>query len=259
MIQPFDGGKFDKRFDDVFAPAVEAAGLEPYRVDRDAGVAVPVDDIEKGIREAAACFVDVTVDNPNVWFELGYAIAAKKDLCLVCSKERIGAFPFDIQHRKIISYSPDAPRDFVDLGKAITQRLKAILSRQDDRVTIQAITKEPTTAGLADYEAAALASIASVAVGVDDSVSNGILRDEMEKAGFNHLASNVAVRGLRAKELINVSIVEDYNGNPYEAYVINERGWEWITDNIHTLNLSAKSTLPDFGRFKKELDDEIPF
>lgn len=229
-------------------------------MDRDAGVAVPVDDIEKGIRDAAACFVDVTVDNPNVWFELGYAIAAKKDLCLVCSKERTGAFPFDIQHRKVIRYSPEAPRDFVELGTEITKRLEAILNQQDDRVTIQALAKETTTAGLADFEAAALSSIGSVAVGVDDSVSNSILRDEMEKAGFNHLASNVAVRGLRTKELIQVIAVEDYNGNSYEAYVMTERGWEWITANIHMLNLSARSKPRDFGgNFNKELDDEIPF
>jgi len=32
MIQPFDSGKFDKRFDDVYVPAIEAAGLEAYRV-----------------------------------------------------------------------------------------------------------------------------------------------------------------------------------------------------------------------------------
>lgn len=35
VIQPFDGGPFDKRYDDVIAPAIVAAGLEPYRVDRD--------------------------------------------------------------------------------------------------------------------------------------------------------------------------------------------------------------------------------
>ena len=261
MIQPFDGGKFDKRFDDVFAPAVKAAGLEPYRVDRDAGVAVPIDDIEKGIKEAAACFVDVTVDNPNVWFELGYAIAAKKDLCLVCSKERTGDFPFDIQHRKIISYSPDAPRDFANLESEITQRLKAILSQQEDRAAIQEITKEPTRAGLADYEAAALASIASSAGGIDDSVSNWMLREELEKAGFNRLACNVAVRGLRAKGFIRADTARDHDGEPYEVYTIDESGWEWITANIDTLSLSAKSKKPQSlgGSFNKELDDEIPF
>ena len=31
VIQPFDGGAFDKRFDDVFVPAIKDAGFEPYR------------------------------------------------------------------------------------------------------------------------------------------------------------------------------------------------------------------------------------
>jgi hypothetical protein len=261
MIQPFDGGKFDKRFDDVFAPAVVAAGLEAYRVDRDSGVAVPIDNIERGIREAAACFVDVTVDNPNVWFELGYAIAAKKDLCLVCSKERTGAFPFDIQHRRIITYSPDSTRDFASLGAAITERLTAILKQQDTRADIQAITKDAETAGLTDYEAAALACVASVAGGVDDKVSNWSLREEMEKAGFNRLACNVAVRGLRAKRLIKVEVMqsENFNDGPYEAYTMNENGWDWITANTHALNLKAPAKKVKPRGFDKPLDDEIPF
>lgn len=261
MIQPFDGGKFDKRFDDVFAPAVVAAGLEAYRVDRDSGVAVPIDNIERGIREAAACFVDVTVDNPNVWFELGYAIAAKKDLCLVCSKERTGTFPFDIQHRRIITYAPDSTRDFASLGAAITERLTAILKQQEARADIQAITKEPETAGLADYEAAALARIASKISGIEDNVANWNLRQEMEKAGFNKLACNVAVRGLRAKGLIKVEMMqsENLNDGPYEAYTMNESGWDWITANTHALNLKAPPPKTKSRGSTKPLDDEIPF
>jgi hypothetical protein len=30
VIQPFDSGKFDKRFKETFAPAIVAAGFEPY-------------------------------------------------------------------------------------------------------------------------------------------------------------------------------------------------------------------------------------
>jgi hypothetical protein len=52
VIQPFDGGRFDKRFADVFSPAIEAVKMEPYRVDRDPGVDVPIDAIEDGIRNA---------------------------------------------------------------------------------------------------------------------------------------------------------------------------------------------------------------
>jgi hypothetical protein len=29
VIQPFDSGKYDKRFHDVYKPAIEAAGLRP--------------------------------------------------------------------------------------------------------------------------------------------------------------------------------------------------------------------------------------
>lgn len=47
MIQPFDGGKFDKRYEDVFKPAIEAAGLEAYRVDNDDLATVPIDMIEE--------------------------------------------------------------------------------------------------------------------------------------------------------------------------------------------------------------------
>ena len=53
VIQPFDSGKFDKRFQDIYKPAIEAAGLEAYRVDLDPGVLVPIESIEKGIRQAA--------------------------------------------------------------------------------------------------------------------------------------------------------------------------------------------------------------
>jgi len=45
VIQPFDSGKFDKRFRDIFKPAIEAAGLEPYRVDDDPSVDIPIEAI----------------------------------------------------------------------------------------------------------------------------------------------------------------------------------------------------------------------
>jgi hypothetical protein len=32
-MQPFDADKFDMRYEEVFKPAILAAGLDPYRVD----------------------------------------------------------------------------------------------------------------------------------------------------------------------------------------------------------------------------------
>src|SRR5437879_2863649 len=90
VIQPFDGGKFDKRFEDVFCPAIRAAGLEPYRVDRDPNVTVPIDSIEEGIRSATACLADITTDNPNVWYELGFSFATGRPVVMVSAEERQG-------------------------------------------------------------------------------------------------------------------------------------------------------------------------
>jgi hypothetical protein len=77
-------------------------------------------DFERGIQDARLCFADITEDNPNVWFELGYAIACKKEVVLVCSKERTTKFPFDMQHRTIIHYGTGSPSDFESLGRQIT-------------------------------------------------------------------------------------------------------------------------------------------
>jgi hypothetical protein len=43
VIQPFDRGKFDRRYKDTFKPAIEAAGFEPYRVDEDPSVSIPIE------------------------------------------------------------------------------------------------------------------------------------------------------------------------------------------------------------------------
>jgi hypothetical protein len=118
IIQPFDGGPFDKRYEDILVPAVSAAGLEPYRVDRDPSVSIPIDEIEAGIRSSDVCLAEITTDNPNVSFELGFAIASQKDVVLICSNERESRLPFDVQHRSIISYETDSPRDFGELAKA---------------------------------------------------------------------------------------------------------------------------------------------
>src|SRR5438105_5362477 len=130
VIQPFDGAIFDKRFEEIFDPAIRAAGLEPYRVDRDPSASIPIDAIERGISNARVCFAEISLDNPNVWFELGYAISQRKEICLVCEEGR-KKFPFDIQHRKIISYASGTMSDFQKLGSQVTERLIAIVAKQD--------------------------------------------------------------------------------------------------------------------------------
>src|SRR5258708_4473933 len=130
VIQPFDQGPFDKRFDDVFEPAIAEAGLDAYRVDRDPAVSIPIEDIEAGIRNAEVCLAEITTDNPNVWFELGFAIASQRDVVLVCSSERKSRFPFDIQHRSIIRYETESSSNFQPLKDRIPKRLPPIFTKE---------------------------------------------------------------------------------------------------------------------------------
>jgi len=133
VAQPFDGGEYDERYKEVYEPAIRAAGLKPYRVDQDPAASIPVETIFAETKACSAVFVDISVDNPNVWFELGLAVANGKPLCIVCKEER-SRFPFDIQHRLVIRYKTQTPGDFQLLSSKITLRLKAIVE-MDETIT----------------------------------------------------------------------------------------------------------------------------
>ena len=156
VIQPFDGDQYDKRYKDVFAPAIKNADLEPYRVDQDPSVSVPIDDIERGIENSSVCFAEISTDNPNVWFELGYAIASKREMVLVCSDERKTPFPFDVQHRKIIKYSTQSKSDFETVQSKITEQLKAVLIRRENLGRLSSLSSVSRVEGLEQYEIAGL-------------------------------------------------------------------------------------------------------
>src|SRR4051812_3020255 len=200
VIQPFDGSVFDKRYQDTIRPAIEAAGLEAYRVDEDPSVDIPIDDIERGIREAAVCLAEITTNNPNVWFELGFAIAARKEVVLICSNERGSRFPFDVQHRSVISYRTDSLQDYVALGKRITERIEALL--QKDAHLAQAMSPIAPLAGLTQHEVVALVSVAENLESPSDAVGAYVIRQDMERLGFTKIATFVALAGLVGKHLV---------------------------------------------------------
>lgn len=253
VIQPFDQGPFDKRFVATFAPAIIAAGLEPYRVDQDPASVVPIEDIESGIRRADVCFAEITTDNPNVWFELGFAIAARKPVVMVCAEGR-ERFPFDVQHRSIIRYKSEAPQDFVDLGEQITKRLRAASETRLRLRSVEEMSPTAATAGLTDHELVALITIAATALD-GDPIAVYALRQEMARAGYTDVACALAVRGLEKKEYIERS--QGYDGNnEYWGFHASDNGLDWLEDNRDRLKLkhASDSLPPPIGD-----DDDLPF
>ena len=124
IIQPFDKGCYDQRYKDVIKPAVESCGLDAYRVDEDYNAEIPISTIEKKIEESSLVIAEITTDNPNVWFELGYAFACNKTVILLCADKR-KKFPFDISHRSIIIYGTRSISDFEDLKIRLCNSIKS--------------------------------------------------------------------------------------------------------------------------------------
>src|SRR5262249_14599061 len=153
---------------------------DPYRVDQDPKVSIPIQDIENGIRESQICLAEITADNPNVWFELGYAIACGKEVILVCSDERTTKFPFDIQHRTIIKYATTSISDFQKLKSQITIRIKACLQKAEALSTVSEISKLTKFDGLEQHEVVALAALAENLEHPEDNASTFQIKRDME-------------------------------------------------------------------------------
>ncbi len=255
VIQPFDHAKFDKRFEDTFRPAIEEAGLDPYRVDQDPNVEIPIEAIEDGIRNAAICLADITTDNPNVWYELGYSFAAGKAVIMVCSDERKeGRYPFDIQHRTVIEYKSESSSDFEQLKIKIKERIHALMKKGDRLRQLAESDPVSPREGLSQPELAVLATLAGEAALPDSIVSIYSLKHDVERAGFTSLGFGLGFRRLLNKRFIESTQEHDeQTGEPYAATRLTQVGWDWI--EAHEGMFSLKKGEPP----KEIFDDDIPF
>jgi len=244
VIQPIKAGKFTKRYDDVFKPVIESAGLQPYRVDLDNSVKIPIENIEEKISESTLCFADISEDNPNVWYELGYAFALGKDVVMVCDESRT-EFPFDIRHKQIITYKSESVSDFDELKNKIAEKIKAYLQSQK---TSQKILETPIKekGDLQSYEMALLATIIANQIAEEDTVDVSWIQNKMNKAGYNDVAVAVGLRQLKAKKFITTQRDQDFNGNDITICQLTEQGSKFIMDNIESFDLVQPTPKNDF-------------
>lgn len=270
VIQPFDeGGPFDRRYNDVLAPAIKDAGLEPYRVDRDQSATVPIQWIERRIKDAAICLAEISEDNPNVWFELGFAIASGQEVVLLCSRDRRSSFPFDVQHRKIIQYEAASPSDFSTVQSKITKTLTAVLSNAETRRLTRSTTEEvdpntsvgptPLRVGPGPLRAEEISSLATVIEELGDpgdGVSLFRYQKRMQECGFSRVDSALAVEGLVRRGMLERCKEEDYQGDAYPALKITAEGMEWLLTNRANLPLRNRNSA---SQSVEITDDDIPF
>ncbi|HDZ8833341.1 TPA: hypothetical protein RUX00_001312 [Aeromonas dhakensis] len=96
--------KFNELYESVIKPVCEKKGLEPIRADDMYSNGLIIHDIIQSIQQSSLIISDITPDNPNVYYEVGYAHAAGKNVILMCDRER-EKLPFDLSGFRTIFYS----------------------------------------------------------------------------------------------------------------------------------------------------------
>jgi nucleoside 2-deoxyribosyltransferase len=259
VIQPFDkGGPYDKRYRDVLKPAIKDAGLDAYRVDEDPGTTVLIDDIEKGIRESEICLADITANNPNIWYEVGFAIANGKPVVLICADPRPQPFPFDVRHRHIVNYKLHSMSDFEALKSEVTDRLKAQAKKAEALQTVATMSEMQTTEGLSAHEIAVMVAIMSERSSPEDGLTPYVIRNRMKNSGYTPIAAGLALESLFRKGMIEYFQAESegFDG-PFTSTRLTEKGIGWLLanqDRFYMRRNEKKAPSPS-----EITDEDIPF
>ena len=238
IIQPFDNDKYDSRFEETLKPALERAGFDVYRVDKDPSVEIPIHAIEKGIQESLICLAEISTDNPNVWYELGFAFASGKSVVLICSDERSGRFPFDIHHRNVIRYRTDSEGAYVKLGNDITAGAQALLTKSLSLKQPGDINKIAPAIDVTNDEAVVLKTLAEETSIPNSTIPLYLLRDKVKESKIvGSIGFGLAVRKLTKRKYIETNDEEpDYNDERYDAVKLTSDGWEWIDHNQDSID-----------------------
>jgi len=111
VITPIDAA--GRRVNDAVRRALLELGVEVARFDDIAPGASWANAITDNIRSSDFLVVDVSSQNPNVFYELGFAHAMRKPSIIIASAEGMGSLPSDLSGFQFIVYDPSNLRDLV--------------------------------------------------------------------------------------------------------------------------------------------------
>lgn len=175
---------------------------------------------------------------------------------MVCSDARQAKFPFDVQHRSIIRYSTGSPRDFEKLSKSITERMTALLAKEQTLSAATEISMLQKIHGLEQHEVVTLAALGENIHSIEEAASGRAIRQDMERAGFTNFATTIALKSLSDRGLVTSTKIQDQDGYEYTGYLLTKNGWAWILENKSEFVLKKP---PRRGRTSPPDADDIPF
>ena len=119
VAMPFgikEGIDFNRIYADFIKPALEKEGFEVFRADEEQRAGNIRTDMFQELLLADLVVADLSIDNPNVWYELGvrHALRARGIIHIKCKRDYM---PFDVYSDRALTYNikngvPD--KDFLD-------------------------------------------------------------------------------------------------------------------------------------------------
>ena len=94
---------FNKVYDDYIKPALEGAGFEVFRADEETRAGSILTDMFQELLLADLVVADLSIDNPNVWYELGvrHSLRARGVVLIQCQRDYQ---PFDVYTDRKLRY-----------------------------------------------------------------------------------------------------------------------------------------------------------
>ncbi|MFN2595963.1 MAG: hypothetical protein ABR563_02110 [Pyrinomonadaceae bacterium] len=128
---------FKKRFDKVYAEIKRTVKRPLYgvslackRLDQSRHPGPITDELAREILDSTVCVADLTGLNPNVMWEVGYAMALRKPVVAV-TQDSLASLPFDLKDLKTIHYKTRGANLNAALGKPLRAALREALGKRD--------------------------------------------------------------------------------------------------------------------------------
>ncbi|SIQ03525.1 TIR domain-containing protein [Halanaerobium kushneri] len=96
--------EFNQLYKDVIAPICENKDIESIRADNIYSSTPILKDITENIKDSSLIIAEITPNNPNVFYEIGYAHAINKPTILLCERNSRDKLPFDLSGFRVIFY-----------------------------------------------------------------------------------------------------------------------------------------------------------
>ncbi|MBU2650979.1 MAG: hypothetical protein KKA81_08590 [Bacteroidetes bacterium] len=124
---------FDKVYRIVIRRAIEEAGMEPIRADEQTGSHIIHSEMFKELRDRAFVLADLSLGNPNVYYELGIRhVLSPGGTILMCREGT--ELPFDIRLSRVIFYRYNGKDIDWEVVEEVVLRLKdALMSAKEKR------------------------------------------------------------------------------------------------------------------------------